>query len=639
MNRRDNAATMAADIRGLAAKATGADAWRRVVGFGHVLVAALCMAASARCRADAMPVAVEDLRTPAHAIALVSERQQDAYKQVLSAYAKEETALPGDVSLVLARCRFTEGFALDDDEGPTWGEAAQADLQGCLNDLDTRFHGDAEAGLFTAEHRYGKAALAYARTLLPLSGNWTTQQRSRLHAVFARAYLATKDTRLAGQEALAAVQLDPGSNQLIPALRFLCDDGRRSLAESMLANAPAPSPAWMGGQRLRFAADNLSASAALTELQRVQDSKTPVDPWLSARIYQRAGRYADAAKMLAMIKTQPSFQSVEQYQLRVNISEGQGDPKAASVALRDWFGKTGITGPLLFAYGSVLARAPGELFTPSLAPLALSMLALLATLLCLPGLVAFPAHYRGTVRAREQKPALPLFEPLGLRHMWIGLATFLVISIMVPLLSPAGSVQALVAHRPMTSSEERAVILSQLAMLFMGALCLLPALRHLSWRRWLGERGMDAALITVISWTLFKGFLLMAAAHAPHAAGVFNSTPHDRSVSALASAATHVGGVGLALLIVAVLVPVYEELVFRGFILGGLSRHIAFGWANLWQALLFALLHFDMTHFVFYFALGLMGGWLVKRTGGLAASVALHAANNALACVAILLTT
>lgn len=630
---------MAADIRGLAAKATGAEAWRRFAGFGHVLVAVLCMASSARCWADATPITVDDLRTPARVIAMVSERQQVAYKQVLSAYAKEEAAHPADVSLVLARCRFTEGFSFDDEEGPSWGEAAQADSQGCLNDLDARFHGDAEAGLFTAEHRYGKVALAYARTLLPLSDNWTTQQRSRLHAVFARAYVATKDTRLAGQEALAAVQLDPGSNQLVPALRFLCDDGRRSLAESMLAKAPPPSPAWMGGQRLRFAADNLSASAALTELQRAQDNKTPVDPWLSARIYQRAGMYADAAKMLAKNKTQPNFQSVEQYQLRVNISEGQGDSEAASAALHDWFGKTGITGPLLFAYGSVLARAPGELFTLSLVPLALSLLALLAALLCLPGLIAFPAHYRGTVRARQQKSALPLFEPLGLRHMWIGLAGFLVVSTMVPLLSPTGSVQALAAHRPMTSPEERAVVLSQLAMLLIGTLCLFPALRHLSWRRWFGERGMDAALVTVIAWTLFKGLLLLAAAHAPHAAEVFNSTPHDRSVSALASAATHVGGVGLALLIVAVLVPVYEELVFRGFILGGLSRHIAFGWANVWQALLFALLHFDMPHFVFYFALGLMGGWLVKRTRGLAAPMALHAANNAVACMVLLLTT
>jgi membrane protease YdiL (CAAX protease family) len=77
--------------------------------------------------------------------------------------------------------------------------------------------------------------------------------------------------------------------------------------------------------------------------------------------------------------------------------------------------------------------------------------------------------------------------------------------------------------------------------------------------------------------------------------------------------------------------------MFRGFVLGGLSRHLSFGWANAWQALLFAALHFDASHFVFYLVLGLVAGWLVRRTGGLAASMALHAVNNAIACAAILL--
>ena len=59
---------------------------------------------------------------------------------------------------------------------------------------------------------------------------------------------------------------------------------------------------------------------------------------------------------------------------------------------------------------------------------------------------------------------------------------------------------------------------------------------------------------------------------------------------------------------------------------------------NAWQALLFAVLHFDAQHFVFYLAIGLLAGWLVRRTRGLGASIALHAANNAVACVAILLS-
>jgi membrane protease YdiL (CAAX protease family) len=46
--------------------------------------------------------------------------------------------------------------------------------------------------------------------------------------------------------------------------------------------------------------------------------------------------------------------------------------------------------------------------------------------------------------------------------------------------------------------------------------------------------------------------------------------------------------------------------------------------------------HFEATHFVFYLVLGLAAGWLVRRTRGMGASIALHAANNAFATLLLL---
>jgi len=82
--------------------------------------------------------------------------------------------------------------------------------------------------------------------------------------------------------------------------------------------------------------------------------------------------------------------------------------------------------------------------------------------------------------------------------------------------------------------------------------------------------------------------------------------------------------------------PVFEELAFRGLLLGGLSRHISFGWANTIQALIFAAIHNDSPRFLYYFAMGCFGGWLVKRTGSLGATIALHVLNNAVAVGALL---
>jgi uncharacterized protein len=95
--------------------------------------------------------------------------------------------------------------------------------------------------------------------------------------------------------------------------------------------------------------------------------------------------------------------------------------------------------------------------------------------------------------------------------------------------------------------------------------------------------------------------------------------------------ARDVARVRLALLLVALLVPVIEELVFRGLLLGGLSRHLGFGWANALQAALFAVIHDDPRRLPFYFAMGLTTGWLTRKTKSLAPAIALHALNNLIA--------
>ncbi len=569
----------------------------------------------------------------------MSDSQLDGYRRVIAAYMREEAVHRDDAALVIARCEFIERYADSDDEQFSWGETAQEDEQTCQKDLETRFHADAKVSLYVAEHRYGEDAISYARSLGPASDHWSPSERSQLHAVIARAYVATKQTKLAGEEALASVQLDPSSNQLVTALHCLCDEGRCNEAKTLLDRAPVPAQGWLEGQRLRFALDNLRAEDALAELKRADAKKVSIDPWLSARVYQRVEMNEKAAGLLAKVKVKSEYQSVEQFQLRVNVFAADDDGKAASVALHDWLGKTGMTVPLLMAYGTTLAHDPSELFSVSLAPITLTLLGVLAVLACLPGLIAFPAHYRGSVRTRLHRQSQPLFESIGLRHMWLALSAFLLISTLVPLLGTENALHALSSQRPMSAKEELIAVVAQLAMLVIGVLCLMPIILRLSWREWLGDRGIKASLITVSVWTSLKALFLWAASHAAHSAGLMHSTPHDKSVAALATAATHIGGVGLAMLIVAVLVPIYEEFIFRGFILGGLTRHISFGWSNFWQALLFALLHFDFVHFIFYFLLGLATGWLVRRTRGLAASMALHAANNAVACFALLFMT
>jgi len=94
-------------------------------------------------------------------------------------------------------------------------------------------------------------------------------------------------------------------------------------------------------------------------------------------------------------------------------------------------------------------------------------------------------------------------------------------------------------------------------------------------------------------------------------------------------------GVWISLLIIAIFAPFYEEIIFRGIILNSTSKHIGFIPANILQATLFGIIHFNFALFPFYFIFGLITGYIAKRTGGLIAGIAFHSVNNGIAVLAL----
>ncbi|GAB4284582.1 MAG: hypothetical protein Kow0067_06640 [Coriobacteriia bacterium] len=98
---------------------------------------------------------------------------------------------------------------------------------------------------------------------------------------------------------------------------------------------------------------------------------------------------------------------------------------------------------------------------------------------------------------------------------------------------------------------------------------------------------------------------------------------------------TQIGGLFLAFLMLVVVGPFVEELVFRGVFLRGLESRIGAWPAIAVQALVFAAFHrswwllFPMT------GLGVALGWLAHERESLWPAVALHAAYNAVSLLAV----
>ncbi len=93
----------------------------------------------------------------------------------------------------------------------------------------------------------------------------------------------------------------------------------------------------------------------------------------------------------------------------------------------------------------------------------------------------------------------------------------------------------------------------------------------------------------------------------------------------------------IGFLMVVIIVPIYEEVLFRGVFLSASQKYLRFFWANVIQAILFAIVHFDLKLAPFYFAFAIIAGYQKQKTHALATGIALHITNNLIAFISILI--
>ncbi len=568
---------------------------------------------------------IESLRTAGFATDFVSASQQNAYTQALDAYRLAEQAHPEDASLVVAQCRFIESFS-DADE-VSWSEAAWKDLDACRQTLSTRFPNDTTSNLYTVERLSGKAALDYGLPLVDRSKTWTPEQRARLHAALSKAYERLDDDTHAGEQALLVTQLEPGHERLTTAMRYLSSNGKSHDAASLLAGATVGTQPWRESRRIRTAAELLPANAARDELLRAEHAGMKIDPFVAALAYQRAGDYRAASAALSHAPASTCCcESAERCMLRFDIALHSDDGIGAAKALHAWMDKTGPSLPLVYAYGNLLALDPGAALGNGLGSLALVVASIVLCLAAVPAALAFTVHYRGTVRMRHGKPFTPLFRAIGLRHMWYALAILLVVGFACAVISYGDAYQMSAATFWTDPDEQRHLALTQL----WSSLCAMALVGYLAFRlssnEWLGQGSWKSVAAAFLVWFVAYGLVIYAEHY-----GLLRThgTLQTQWFTAMTQGARSIGGLPLVLLLVAILAPLYEEFVFRGCVLGGLSRHLSFGWANFWQSALFSAVHADPPRFLLYMGFGALAGWLTRRTKGLAGPILLHAASSA----------
>lgn len=91
-----------------------------------------------------------------------------------------------------------------------------------------------------------------------------------------------------------------------------------------------------------------------------------------------------------------------------------------------------------------------------------------------------------------------------------------------------------------------------------------------------------------------------------------------------------------SLLQVCIIAPVIEEILMRGFVLGGLEKSYGVMKALFISALLFALLHFNMVQTLSAFVCGIILGLLYLKTNSIPCCIIAHCGYNLLSYIAMM---
>jgi membrane protease YdiL (CAAX protease family) len=543
--------------------------------------------------------------------------QHEAYAAADARYREAIAQAPDDARLAVARCQFLENFQYSEDID--WSDSAEDDVDKCRNELSQRLPKAPEAIVYGIESSENEDAVSEAEKVWSAATSWPKELRARIAA---RLYAlhSNGDDAQAGPYAVLATQL--GSPDLVAeAIDYLAGEGKRQQATELAARSALATNEWMAEKRIKRLGAMHAAGAARREMERSLRHGLEISPALQVRTYLADKDAKDASRAAAKLG---SVKDDDAARFELALAEGKLAAARGLVRFGDDF-ETWIS-----RYSMVLAKSPLSAFSPTLLPFTIVVLMCLLATALLPGVLLVPVHYRGLARRVRDRAPMPLFERIGLRHAWIAGAIILIIPALALMILRPDAIGAVFTGASETAS-------TQFDVVAMGSMLSLLAL--LPWMRRLripqvpgqGARFLRVAGVVVACWlAIFAIGALSALVH--HALiGGDSSTLQTRMVEKLVRNSWDEYGLFATWLMIAVLTPIVEELVFRGMLLGGMSRHISFGWANALQGLLFACVHGDPPRFLVYLALGLFGGWLTRRYRSLLPAIALHALNTTVA--------
>lgn len=555
-----------------------------------------------------------------------------AFHETVADYDASIAGNPGDVVLAVRRCEMMDSFAYATD---FYISEADDSATACYDDLLQRYPGHPEVELIWLNRLEADEAVAAANQL---HDGWARSpgqsHHARIHGfLYERFRYDDENQSLAVHHCIRALKFDRASNCRDFAAEHFILQGEPDKAIALLGSPldPHTEPYYL-----------LQKIAALSRLGASND----VEQQYSQLDFEALGDYqfvelseylADVGMkheaMAALNRVSSDYWEQEgllsaQYRVAVAL----GDFEAALThynSLRD----LGLhTDPFLRTRIELATHDPS---LPWKARDSLAVLAIISVLLVLAALAwVVPAlvHYRGLARkARAYAPGLRSSR-WSLRHAGYVLFVTLFAAIFPLYLFEYDALLTEFSPNALEGADWGGMNLPRLMIwdTLITVALLLPLVLGRKRLREFWTRDWSVARCVGIGVLISFG-LKIAYAIPMGLWSKFGSIGQTLTTEQVIAAMYRQDGIAITIVLIAIVVPLVEEMIFRGVLLQGFARHLTFRSANVLQSILFASFHDNMLAFPLFFAFAYIAGHLYRKSGGLLAGIVLHMVFNATA--------
>jgi membrane protease YdiL (CAAX protease family)/tetratricopeptide (TPR) repeat protein len=571
------------------------------------------------------------------------------YQRILDQYKDYIWRNPKDPNARLERCRFIQTAYYDDYEEYNPNEEAAEE---CARELLNVFPKDPDMLLYASEFLYGDTAIAYLKKLSlaveydPLLwkiNGW------KVYNQLAEQYANTDAHREALQYARRAVASnDTLDLSLLQARAFKGIKQTDSAIAVLAAHLDSTNQGWVLNQKGRMLLELGSPARAMEAFNlAARDTSTHQDLAALAQAMIDNGLHEEARAYLLKDYKQNQWKTTQRAQKLLEYDLAHGTADSAAFSYKRFTNENFMNDPLGVYRLELFALSPGAGWSWADAGRVILLICTIALAFIIPYLWVLPIHYIGAIRRARGRLTPETSFHWGLRHFWVACSMLLVCDLLSILLFDypgflSNFSEEIAAKQTSTinkASADMMLFFSTISFVYTVALIDPEDIRiffsHL--RHNLNHIGRQVGLGIALAFLLRIGLGFYQAI-----LGAFHISLTEEASTVMASVVDNIVSINqfynpvLGFMFVVLLVPFYEEVLFRGIFLSACQRNIPFIWANIAQSMTFAVLHQKLVLIPFYFAFGMVAGHFARKTQSLTAGIALHVTNNFMAFLAIL---